>query len=93
MKALKRRHARAMERAKTLLENPPDSYKVYFVRDLIFDMIAIKQDETLILKVVLDEVSPNDIRSVQEQSLPASMTKIILKKEFRKGGFEEIRMK
>jgi len=90
MNALKRRHAKAVERAKTLLENPPASYKVYLIKDLVFDMIAIRQNETLILKIVLDEVSSDDIRSARDQEMPAGMTKKILKKEFRRGGFEEI---
>lgn len=89
MEALERRRAKAVKRAKTLLENPPASYSVFLLKDPVFDMIAIKQNEVLILKIVLDEISSAEIKSVREQKLPAGVMKKILKKEFRKGSFEE----
>lgn len=89
MKASERRHSKAVKRAKTLLENPPASYDVFLVKDLIFDMIALKENEVLILKIVLDEISSDDIRLVRERRLPTSVTKKILKKEFKKGSLEE----
>jgi len=89
MESVKRRHRRAVERAKALLERPPASYKVYIIRDPIFDIIAVKQSEVLILKVVMDEISTDDVRLVRAQPLPGNMTKKILKKEYRKEGFEE----
>lgn len=89
MEPLKRRHAGAVKRAKNLLENPPASYKVFLIRDSIFDMIAIKPNEILALKIVLDEISSDDVQLVRKQRLPEGVTKKILKKEFRMGGFEE----
>ena len=89
MKASERRHSKAVKRAKTLLENPPASYDVFLVKDLIFDMIALKENEVLILKIVLDEISSDDIRLARERRLPTGVTKKILKKEFKKGSFEE----
>ena len=93
MKASDRRHAKGVKRAKTLLENPPASYDVFLLRDAIFDMIALKENEVLILKIVLDEISSEDVKLVREQKLPAGVKKKILKKEFKKGSFEEIIIK
>ena len=89
MKVSERRHSKAVKRAKTLLENPPASYDVFLVKDPIFDMIALKENEVLILKVVLDEISSEDAKLVRDKKLPAGVTKKILKKEFKKGSFEE----
>ena len=89
MRASDRRHAKAVKRAKTLLENPPASYDVFLLKDTIFDMMALKENEVLILKIVLDEISSNDIRLVRDRKLSAGVKKKILKKEFRKGSFEE----
>lgn len=89
MEALERRRAKAVKRAKALLENPPASYSVFLLKDPVFDMIAIKQNEVLILKIVLDEISSAEIKSVRERKLPAGVMKKILKKGFRKGSFEE----
>jgi len=89
MKVSERRHSKAVKRAKTLLENPPASYDVFLVKDLIFDMIALKENEVLILKIVLDKISSDDVRLVRERRLSANVKKKILKKEFRKASFEE----
>ncbi len=87
--ALTKRHKRAVERARSLMENPPASYDVFLLTDPLFDMMAIKESEILVLKIVLDGISSDDVRLVRERRLSSNVTKKILKKEFKSRGFEE----
>jgi hypothetical protein len=84
-----RRHRRACERAKTLLENPPAGYRVVLVKDPVFDVVAWNQNEVLALRVAVDRISSEDIRLVREEKLPNGTVKKILKKEHGKESFEE----
>ena len=87
--ALTKRHKRAVERVRTLMGNPPASYDVFLLNDPLFDMMAIKESEILVLKIVLDGISSDDIRLVRERRLSSNVTKKILKKEFKRRSFEE----
>lgn len=87
--ALTKRHKRAVERVKSLMGNPPASYDVFLLKDPVFDMIAIKESEILVLKIVLDGISSDDVRLVRERQLSSNVIKKILNKEFKRRGFEE----
>lgn len=87
--ALTKRHKRAVERVRSLMGSPPASYDVFLLNDPLFDMMAIKESEILVLKIVLDGISSDDIRLVRERQLSSNVTKKILKKEFKRRGFEE----
>jgi len=89
MPAEKRRHRRACERAKTLLESPPASYSVFLVKHSVFDVVAWKENEVLALRVVVDKISSEDVRLVREHSFPNGTVKKILKKEHGRESFEE----
>jgi hypothetical protein len=86
---LARRRRRACARAKSLLETPPASYHVVLVKDSVFDVVAWNQNEVLALRVVVDEISSDDVRLVREERLPNGTVKKILKKEHGKESFEE----
>jgi len=88
--ATKQRQRRAVALAKSLLESPPASYSVFLVKDPVFDVVAIGQGEVLALRVVVDEISSDDIRLVKEQNLPNGAVKKILKRDRSERGFEEM---
>ncbi|GAH46292.1 unnamed protein product [marine sediment metagenome] len=66
---IKQRHKRAVDRAISLLERPPASYKAYEIKDIVFDVIAIKSSEVAIIRIVLDEISSDDISVVRESEM------------------------
>ncbi|MBA7648631.1 hypothetical protein ES703_56419 [subsurface metagenome] len=86
---IKQRHKRAVNRAISLLESPPANYKAYEIKDIVFDAIAIKASELIIIRIVLDEISSDDIRVVRESELPDNMIKKVMCKEKDKRGFIE----
>jgi len=88
-KAVKQRHKRAVNRVISLLERPPASYKAYEIKDIVFDVIAIKPSEVVNIRIVLDEISSNDIKIVRESELLDNMIKKVMCKEKDKRGFIE----
>lgn len=85
----KRRHRRACERAKILLESAPASYNVFLVKHPVFDVMAWKGGEVQTIRVVVDEISSEDVRLVREHGFPNGTVKKILKKEHGRETFEE----
>lgn len=89
MESFKQRHKRAVDRAIFLLESPPANYKAYEIKDIVFDVIAIRPSEIVNIRIVLDEISSDDIRVIRESELPDNMIKKVMCKEKDKRGFIE----
>ena len=85
----KRRHKRTVDRVISLLKRPPASYRAYEIKDEIFDVIAVKEGETMFMRIVVDEVSTEDERKVRGSDLPDGITKKILWKKYNRNELEE----
>jgi len=90
MQATKIRHKRTVNRVISLLKRPPASYKAYEIKDDVFDVIAVREGETMIMRVVVDEVSSEDERKVRTYDLPNGITKKILWKKYNRKELEEM---
>jgi len=84
------RRKRTVNRVISLLKRPPASYNAYEIKDDVFDVIAVKEGETMIMRVVVDEVSAEDERKVRSSDLPDGIKKKIIWKKYNSKELEEM---
>jgi len=90
IQATKIRRKRTVNRVINLLKRPPASYNAYEIKDDVFDVIAVKERETMVLRIVVDEVSAEDERKVRSSDLPDSIKKKIIWKKYNSKELEEM---
>ena len=90
IQATKRRRKRTVDRVISLLERPPASYKAYEIKDDTFDVIAVKEGETMFMRIVVDEVSAEDEKKVRSSDLPDGIKKKIIWKKYNSKELEEM---
>ena len=88
MESFKQRHKRAVDRAIFLLERPPAGYRVISLNHHIFHIEAVREKEIRKIRIVLDQVLPEDISMVREFKFPDVVTKEIWCKGFKSQQFD-----
>ena len=88
METDKQRHKRAVNRAIELLEKPPADYRVIPLKHHIFHIEAVREKEIRKIRVVLDQVLPEDVNMVREFKFPDVVTKEIWCKKFGSEQFD-----
>ena len=88
MESFKQRHKRAVDRAIFLLERPPAGYRVILLNHHIFHIEAIREKEIRKIRIVLDQVLPEDVSMVREFRFPDVVTKEIWCKGFKSQQFD-----
>ena len=88
MESFKQRHKRAVNRAIFLLERPPAGYRIISLNHHIFHIEAVREKEIRKIRIVLDQVLPEDVRMVSEFKFPDVVTKEIWCKGFKSPQFD-----
>lgn len=88
MESFKQRHKRAVDRAIFLLECKPVCYRVIALNHPIFHIEAVRKNEIIKIRIVLDQILPEDVNMVREFSFPDVVTKEIWCKGFKSHDFD-----
>jgi len=88
MESFKQRHKRAVNRAIFLLKRPPADYQIIPLNHPIFHIEAVREKEIRKIRIVLDQVLPEDVSMVREFRFPDVVTKEIWCKRFKSQQFD-----
>lgn len=88
MQSIKQRHRRAINRAIEMLVRPPVKYKVIPLNHDIFHLEAVREREIIKIRIVLDQILPEDIKIVKDFKFPPIVTKEIWCKKFGNQHFD-----
>lgn len=74
---IKQRHKRAVNRAISILEKPPTSYQIIPLNHHTFHIEAVREREIRSIRIVLDQILPEDEKLVRGFKFPPVVTKEI----------------